>query len=109
MSAAPVSQVSGVRPVTADGSAADMAETRVAGNSDSTGRAGSLGPNNPSTGAGPTVRAACSTPCLVSVRSAQAAVSSLAQLTPVAYPSKSLTSGVTLLAAALAATATAAG
>ena len=84
MSAAAVSQVSGVTPVTAEGLAADMAETRVAGNPEPTGRAGSLGPNNPSTEAGPTVKAACSTACLVRVRSAHAWVRSLAQLAPVA-------------------------
>jgi hypothetical protein len=76
--------VSGVTPAGAPGSAVDIADTRVAGRPDCTGCAVSLGPNSESTDAGPTVVVACSTPRRVSVRSAQAWVSSRDQPSPVA-------------------------
>ena len=77
-------QVSGPRRVADDGVATDIAETSVAGRPVCAGRAGSVGPNNESTDAGPTVPIAAITPGRVSVRSAQASVSNRSQLTPVA-------------------------
>src|SRR5664279_932391 len=104
------SQVSGPSPARADGSAVDTADTRVAGSPETAGNAGSDGPNSESTDAGPTVVAACWIAARVSVRSVHAWVSSLDQLTPVAYPSSSRGAGVTPPTdVALDATATAAG